>query len=177
LDLLYTAGDAKWILGVVSYDTADTANASDPLKQNDWYEWLGGFEFQTGFGLWDFYTGQKIVPHVRDIKDVPADSSDPNNAAKRRIYLQNILLDQPRERTNDVGLKYRNLFIGDRLEFIQDVFWYFNADGEQVRAYLRTDVAWYFDDAHTISARVRPAYIQNQEVVTQEIMAEVQMDF
>jgi hypothetical protein len=57
------------------------------------------------------------------------------------------------------------------------LFWYSNADGEQVRSYARPDVAWYFDDAHTIAARVRPAYIQNQEVVTQEIMAEVQMDF
>jgi hypothetical protein len=63
------------------------------------------------------------------------------------------------------------------LEFIQDLTWYFDESGDPVRVAVRTDVAWYFDDAHTIAARVRPGYFQNQEITTQEIMAEVQMDF
>jgi hypothetical protein len=177
VDLLYKSGALKWILGVVSYDTADTSKGSDPLKQNDWYEWLGGFEYQTSAGLWDLFVGQKIVPHADEIGDLPADADDPGNPARRRRYLQGLLLDQPRERTDDIVFKYRKNFIGDRLEFIQDLTWYFDENGEPVRVAVRTDVAWYFNDAHTVAARVRPGYFQNQEIATQEIMAEVQMDF
>jgi hypothetical protein len=177
IDLLYRAGGIKWIAGAVSYDTSDTANGLDPLRQNDWYEWMAGPEIPTGFGLWDFFIGQKIVPHVDAIPDVPADPDDPDNPARRRQYFQNALLDQPRERTDMFLLKYRKNFAGDRLEFSQDFAWYLDKDGEQVRFGSRTDLGWYLNEAHTLTARVRPGYFQNQEIVNQEIMAEVQLDF
>jgi hypothetical protein len=171
-DLRYTVGAAKWKAGAVYYDTGDTAESEDPLRQNDWHEWLAGVEFTAFRNTLDLHYGQKVVPHL-----AVQEEFTPLDPQGKRVYFQNLLLDQVRDRIQIVTMKYRRNFLGDMLEFMQDFEWNWDSDWEQTRFLSRTEFGFYLDPGKRTIVRFRPGYLQNLEITTTELFAEVQFDF
>lgn len=172
LDLRYRTAVADWKIGAVYYDTGDSGSDEDPLRQNDWYEWLAGSEIRTEDITFDIHYGQIVIPDLTHESDF-----DPDDPRRKRIYFQNTLLGQAQSRTHVVTFKYRRAWFGNRLELGQDFEWNWDSDDAPTRFFSRTEVPYFLNDERTISTRIVTNFLQNFEITTREIAAEVQFDY
>ena len=172
LDMQYKTSIVTWKAGAVYYDTGDTNQDEDPLRQSDWYEWVAGAEAFAWGNIVNLYYGQIVVPHVTFESEF-----FPEDPERKRVYHQNGLLGQSFNRTHVVTLKYQRNFLSNRFELAQDFEWDWDPGWEPLRFFSRTDLAYFLNPEKTVAVRIRPGYFQNREIVTREMMAEVQFDF